>query len=89
MKKKTFTSISRHLDVNEALWNIATGMLPVSLEVESLMPSQWADHLIHIAAGAKSCRKMFVLTNRSSIAATQPFTNVETLKNEVIHSTET
>ena len=39
--------------------------------------------LIHIAAGAKSCRKMFVFTNRASSAATQPFKNVETLKNEV------
>ena len=43
-------------------------MLPVSLEVESLMPSQWADLLIHIAAGAKICRKMFIFTNRASIA---------------------
>ena len=69
--------------------NIATEVLSVSLEVESLMPSQWDDHLIHIDTGAKSCRKMFVFTNRASIAATQPFKNVETLKNGVIHLTET
>ena len=56
-------------------------MLSVSLEVESLMPCQWADHLIDIAAGAKSCRKMFVFTIRASIAAAQPFKSVETLKN--------
>ena len=57
--------------------NIAIKVLSISLEVESLMPSQWADHLIHIAAAAKSCRNMFVLTNRASIAATQKsFVNV-------------
>ncbi len=69
-----------------AVRKIATEVLSFSLEVESLVPSQWADH---IAAGAKSCRKMFVFTNRASIAATQPFKDIETLKNEVIHSTET